>query len=120
MTEEDLKPLQIIAAETSEREILDRMEIVAKYPVRSFQRGDSVSVKLASGETFDLHVDQPEAEGAGVVAGGVPLWEQPEDEVAAVLDVDLLGVVTLARVAVPALLRRPAPRSRIRLRCRWP
>jgi len=48
---------------------------------------------------------------AGVVAGGVPLWEQPEDEVAAVLDVDLLGVVTLARVAVPALLRRPAPRS---------
>ncbi|MCU1600812.1 MAG: short-chain dehydrogenase/reductase [Frankiales bacterium] len=48
---------------------------------------------------------------AGVVAGGVPLWEQPEDEVAAVLDVDLLGVLTLARVTVPALLRRPAPRS---------
>ena len=49
--------------------------------------------------------------GAGVVAGGVPLWEQPEDEVHAVLDVDLYGVVALARVAVPALLRRPAPRS---------
>lgn len=48
---------------------------------------------------------------AGVVAGGVPLWEQPESSVRAVLDVDLLGVVTLARVAVPALLRRPAPRS---------
>ncbi len=48
---------------------------------------------------------------AGVVAGGVPLWEQPEQEVAAVLEVDLHGVVALARAAVPALLRRPAPRS---------
>lgn len=48
---------------------------------------------------------------AGVVAGGVPLWEQPEDEVRAVLDVNLHGVVALARAAVPALLRRPQPRS---------
>lgn len=48
---------------------------------------------------------------AGVVAGGTPLWEQPEDEVRAVLDVDLYGVVALARAAVPALLRRPPPRS---------
>jgi SDR family mycofactocin-dependent oxidoreductase len=48
---------------------------------------------------------------AGVVAGGVPLWEQDEQQVQAVFDVDLHGVVTLARVAVPALLRRPMPRS---------
>ena len=48
---------------------------------------------------------------AGVVAGGVPLWEQDEDAVDAVLQVDLVAVLTLARVAVPALLRRPAPRS---------
>jgi SDR family mycofactocin-dependent oxidoreductase len=48
---------------------------------------------------------------AGVVAGGVPLWEQDEAQVQAVLDVDLHGVVTLARVTVPALLRRPRPRS---------
>ena len=48
---------------------------------------------------------------AGVVAGGVPLWEQPEHEVRAVIDTDLLGVIALARAAVPALLRRPAPRS---------
>ena len=48
---------------------------------------------------------------AGVVAGGVPLWEQPEAEMRAVLEVDLYGVVALARAAVPALLRRPAPRS---------
>ena len=48
---------------------------------------------------------------AGVVAGGVPLWEQPEEQVRAVLEVDLYGVVALARAAVPALLRRSAPRS---------
>jgi SDR family mycofactocin-dependent oxidoreductase len=48
---------------------------------------------------------------AGVVAGGVPLWEQPAEQLHAVLDVDLHGVIALARVGVPALLRRPAPRS---------
>ena len=48
---------------------------------------------------------------AGVVAGGVPLWEQEPEQLQAVLDVDLHGVVTLARVTIPALLRRPAPRS---------
>lgn len=48
---------------------------------------------------------------AGVVAGGVPLWEQPVAEVAALLEVDLLAPIVLARVAVPALLARPAPRS---------
>jgi len=48
---------------------------------------------------------------AGVVAGGVPLWEQPEAEVQAVVEVDLLGVIALARVTVPALLRRPEPRA---------
>ena len=48
---------------------------------------------------------------AGVVAGGVPLWEQDPLELQAVLDVDLYGVIALARAAVPALLRRPQPRQ---------
>jgi SDR family mycofactocin-dependent oxidoreductase len=47
---------------------------------------------------------------AGVIAGGVPAWELPLDAERAVLDIDLGGVLTLARVAVPALLRRPQPR----------
>jgi SDR family mycofactocin-dependent oxidoreductase len=47
---------------------------------------------------------------AGVIAGGVPLWEMPAHELQAVIDIDLLGPVNLARAAVPALLRRPAPR----------
>jgi len=48
---------------------------------------------------------------AGVIAGGVPLWEMPEAEIRAVLEVDLEAVITVARVAIPALLRRPEPRS---------
>jgi SDR family mycofactocin-dependent oxidoreductase len=48
---------------------------------------------------------------AGVIAGGVPLWELSPEQERAVLDVDLGGVVNLARAAVPALLRRPPPRS---------
>jgi SDR family mycofactocin-dependent oxidoreductase len=48
---------------------------------------------------------------AGVIAGGVPLWEMPADELEAVLGVDLGGPIAAARVGIPALLRRPAPRS---------
>ncbi len=48
---------------------------------------------------------------AGVIAGGVPLWEMPEAQQRAVLDIDLGGVISLARAAIPALLRRPEPRS---------
>jgi SDR family mycofactocin-dependent oxidoreductase len=48
---------------------------------------------------------------AGVIAGGRPHWEVPAEQEQAVLDVDLGGVLSLARVAVPALLRRPEPRS---------
>jgi len=48
---------------------------------------------------------------AGVIAGGVPHWELPREQEIAVLDIDLGGVLNLARTAVPALLRRPEPRS---------
>jgi SDR family mycofactocin-dependent oxidoreductase len=48
---------------------------------------------------------------AGVIAGGAPLWEVPPEQERAVLDVDLGGVINLARAAIPALLRRTEPRS---------
>jgi SDR family mycofactocin-dependent oxidoreductase len=48
---------------------------------------------------------------AGVIAGGVPLWHVPLAQQQAVLDVNLGGVLSLAHAAVPALLRRPEPRS---------
>jgi SDR family mycofactocin-dependent oxidoreductase len=49
--------------------------------------------------------------GAGVIAGGVPLWEMPIEQERAVLSVCLDGVLVGARVAIPALLRRPQPRA---------
>ena len=48
---------------------------------------------------------------AGVIAGGRPLWEVPQEQEQAVLDVDLRGVLVAARAGVPALLRRPVPRQ---------
>jgi SDR family mycofactocin-dependent oxidoreductase len=48
---------------------------------------------------------------AGVIAGGVPIWELPEAELDAVLDVDLRAVIIAARAGIPAMLRRPQPRS---------
>src|SRR6478735_5115324 len=51
---------------------------------------------------------------AGVIAGGVPAWQVPPGQERAVLDVDLGGVLNLARAAVPALLRRPDARRVLR------
>lgn len=48
---------------------------------------------------------------AGTIGGGVPAWELAAEQQAAVLEVNLLGVIAAARVAVPALLRRPEPRA---------
>lgn len=48
---------------------------------------------------------------AGVVAGGVPVWEMPREQVDAVLEVNLTGVVTAARAGVPFLLDGAEPRS---------
>ncbi|HEY1989436.1 MAG TPA: mycofactocin-coupled SDR family oxidoreductase [Acidimicrobiales bacterium] len=48
---------------------------------------------------------------AGVIAGGVPLWEMPEPELRAVVETDLGGPMTAARAGIPALLRRPTPRE---------
>src|SRR5579875_2340857 len=48
---------------------------------------------------------------AGVIAGGVPLWEMPAESQEAVLDVNLRSVLVAARAGIPALLRRPEPRT---------
>jgi SDR family mycofactocin-dependent oxidoreductase len=48
---------------------------------------------------------------AGVIAGGAPHWESDEAAERVVVDVDLVGVMNVARVAVPAMLQRPSPRS---------
>jgi SDR family mycofactocin-dependent oxidoreductase len=48
---------------------------------------------------------------AGVIAGGVPLWEMPSEQLDAVIDVNLGGALTAARTGIPVLLRRPTPRQ---------
>lgn len=48
---------------------------------------------------------------AGVIAGGVPLWEVPIEQEQAVMEVDLTAALVAARVGIPALLRRAEPRS---------
>jgi SDR family mycofactocin-dependent oxidoreductase len=82
--------------------------------VRSFvadvRDGGAVAAAVADAERRWGGLDAAIA-AAGVIAGGVPLWEVPLARQQAVLDIDLGGVLSLARAAVPALLRRPAPRS---------
>ncbi len=70
----------------------------------------ALAAAVATAETRWGGLDAAVA-AAGVIAGGVPLWEMPGDQQRAVLDTDLGGVINLARAAIPALLRRPAPRS---------
>ncbi|HVV29443.1 MAG TPA: mycofactocin-coupled SDR family oxidoreductase [Mycobacteriales bacterium] len=48
---------------------------------------------------------------AGVVAGGVPLWEMDAAALDTVVSTDLGAVLELARATIPALLRRPEPRT---------
>ena len=48
---------------------------------------------------------------AGVIAGGVPLWDMPASQLRAVLHVNLEGIVAVARASIPIMLRRPAPRD---------
>ena len=48
---------------------------------------------------------------AGVIAGGTPLWEMPDEQWSVLFDVNVLGVRNLVSAAVPALLARPEPRS---------
>lgn len=48
---------------------------------------------------------------AGVIAGGAPTWQVEPQVEQVVLDVNLGGVMALARATVPAMLARPTPRS---------
>lgn len=48
---------------------------------------------------------------AALMAGGKPFWEADESEWDVLFSTGVTGVANLARTAVPALLRRPEPRS---------
>jgi SDR family mycofactocin-dependent oxidoreductase len=92
----------------------DLARVAAADRVTSFNADvrdpDAVAYAVALAEAHWGGLDAAIA-AAGVIAGGVPLWEVPAEQERAVLDVDLGGVINLARAAIPALLRRPEPRS---------
>jgi SDR family mycofactocin-dependent oxidoreductase len=78
--------------------------------VADVRDGEALAAAVAAAEQTWGGLDAAVA-AAGVIAGGVPLWQMPAGQQNAVLDVDLGGVLGLARAAIPALLRRPQPRS---------
>lgn len=71
---------------------------------------DALAAAVAAARTRWGGLDAAIA-AAGVIAGGAPMWTVPHAQERAVLEVNLGGVLNLARVAIPALLDRPAPRS---------
>ncbi len=48
--------------------------------------------------------------GAGVMAGGVPLWELSDTAFTAMHETNVLGTLALVRAAIPAMLAQPEPR----------
>ncbi len=68
--------------------------------------GEALAQVVADLDRLDVVVA-----AAGVVWGGVPLWETPDAVWDVLVDVNARGVFNTVRAAVPALLERPAPRS---------
>jgi len=104
-----------MATEADLETTIDRARQVAGPGAIAARRADvrdhaAVATAVADAEARWGGVDAAIA-AAGVIAGGAPLWEVPPEQERAVLDIDLGGVIGLARAAVPALLRRPEPRS---------
>jgi SDR family mycofactocin-dependent oxidoreductase len=65
------------------------------------------AIKLAEGEFGRLDAA---VAAAAVILGGGPAWELSDTDWRTLLDVDVTGVLNLARAAIPALLRNPQPR----------
>jgi SDR family mycofactocin-dependent oxidoreductase len=79
-------------------------------PVQADVRdGAALSGAVKTAEREFGRVDAAVA-AAGVVVGGGPVWELPDAGWNTLIDVDVTGVLNLARAVVPALLRSPQPR----------
>lgn len=94
----------------------DLEAVVAEFPGTVLPVVADVRDEPALAEAVGLAVDRfggldAAVAGAAVMAGGRPLWETTDAEMDALYEVGLRGVLHLARVAVPALLARPEPRS---------
>lgn len=93
------------------REELEALATPAVCPFVADVRDEAaLAAAVAEAETRFGGLDAAIA-AAGVIAGGVPQWDLPAVAEQTLLDVNLGGVLNLARVAIPALLRRPEPRG---------
>lgn len=101
-TTEELEAAVARANEVAEAEVA-RSEVVDATDVKAMQ---AVVAQAEEWGELDAIVAN-----AGVIAGGVPAWELPLQQERAVLEVCLDGVMVAARAGIPALLRRPEPRS---------
>jgi SDR family mycofactocin-dependent oxidoreductase len=106
-TEADLAAAVSDAAEAAAASGADGQIVAAKADVRDV---GALIEAVADAEARWGGLDAAIA-CAGVIAGGASQWKVPAEQERAVLDIDLGGVLNLARAAVPALLRRPQPRS---------
>ncbi len=98
--------LSTVVAEANRLAGTDRV----RASVADVRDRDAVRAAVADAERRWGGLDVAVA-AAGVMAGGVPMWELSPEPERAVLEVNLGGVVNLAHAAIPALLRRPQPRS---------
>ncbi|MBB5918345.1 SDR family mycofactocin-dependent oxidoreductase [Nocardia transvalensis] len=72
---------------------------------------DALIAVVRSAEERFGRLDAAVAAAAVMTGGGRPLWETVTADWAPMFDVGVHGVANLARAAVPAMLRRPAPRT---------
>ena len=99
-------PYPLATGEELHSLVRDRVEVLTGDVASESVLREAVAIAEERFDGLDAFIA-----AAGVIAGGAPLWEMPAAEVEAVLEVDLLAVITAARVCIPALLRRPAPRD---------
>ena len=78
----------------------------ARAVVCDVRDADRLTAAVAELDRLDVVVA-----AAGVVWGGAPLWETPDDAWSAVFDVNTRGLFHTVRAAVPRMLERPSPRS---------
>ncbi|MBV9484438.1 MAG: SDR family oxidoreductase, partial [Frankiaceae bacterium] len=99
-----------MASEAELHELVASSDGTVKAHVADVRDADAMHAAVAEAEREWGRIDAAVA-CAGAIAGGVPLWEMPTGAERAVLEVNLVGSMNLARAAIPVLLRQPEPRS---------
>jgi SDR family mycofactocin-dependent oxidoreductase len=102
-------PVELAAVVAAAQQVASEPDSVASR-IADVRDLDAVEAAVADAEARWGGLDAAIA-CAGAIAGGVAIWEMPRAEERAIIDINLGGVLTLARASVPALLRRPEPRA---------